>query len=124
MSCYQVIHCLWNTTVGEIWGIPPAHDSLVVVPQLPLDPSVQAPATIRQAAPCHVPSAGLQQPVVESIGAGLVVLLLVLAAAQGWVGGLGGGVRPRNAGTRASTGMASWWWWLLVSPGAGSPAAP
>lgn len=59
------------------------HDSLVVVPQLLLDPSVQVPATICQAAPCRVPSSGLHQAVVESLGAGLVVLLLVFAIPRG-----------------------------------------
>lgn len=57
------------------------HDSLVVVPPLPRGPAVHAPAAIGTAGPRGAPSAGLQQAVVESVGAGLVVALPLVAAA-------------------------------------------
>lgn len=71
--------CAWQRPQHQ--HVP--HGSLVVVRQLSLDPSVQVPATIPQAAPCHVPSTWLQQAIVESLGAGLVVLLHVLEMTRG-----------------------------------------
>lgn len=86
------------------------HDSLVVVPPLPRGPAVHAPAAaaaVGPAAPRGPPCAGLQQAVVESVGAGLVVALPLVAAARGGVGGLGDrGVRGRGRGDRGRRGRS------------------
>jgi hypothetical protein len=78
------------------------HDSLVVVPSLPRGPAVHAPAAVRPSASGRAPSAGLQQAVVESVGAGLVVTFPLVAAARGRVGRLGGGECGRRSRGRGS----------------------